>query len=187
MQKNRVNHANHDHHAEHAADPGPSHPEPTPTGQANASPDDAGLAASRRYEHLAAGLDDLAAVPTYVLADWVVTRGRCLWETTVGDPPDWLTDPAAEPDRELATRLCAGCPVRSECLEFELRETGEDTVGVWGGLNAEDRRALLQVWRARRRDDLAALPDDEGWWRPTDPPDQPDRPNDRGDRDGGAR
>ena len=70
-----------------------------------------------------------------------------------------------DPDRELATRLCAGCPVRSECLEFELRVAGETTVGVWGGLNVEDRLALLTVWRARRRDEIAALPDDEGWWR----------------------
>ena len=72
----------------------------------------------------------------------------------------------AEPDREMATRLCAGCPVRAECLEFELRVAGEKTVGVWGGLNVDDRLALLKVWRARRRDEIAALPDDEGWWRP---------------------
>ena len=82
-----------------------------------------------------------------------------------GDPPEWLDD-GNEPDRELATRLCAGCPVRAECLEFELRVAGEKTVGVWGGLNVDDRLALLKVWRARRRDEIAALPDDEGWWRP---------------------
>ena len=37
------------------------------------------------------------------------------------------------PDRELAARLCAGCPV-VECLELELRIKGADTVGVWGAL-----------------------------------------------------
>ena len=119
--------------------------------------------AADRYADLAAELDDLAATPTDVLADWVAARGRCLWETTFGDPPDWLT--SGDPDRELATRLCAGCPVRAECLEFELRVAGDSTVGVWGGLNAADRLALLTVWRARRRDEIAALPDDEGWWR----------------------
>lgn len=53
-------------------------------------------------------------------------------------------------DRELATRMCAGCPVRTECLEFELRIDGEQTVGVWGALNEEDRRALHEVWSRRR-------------------------------------
>ena len=112
---------------------------------------------------MAAELDDLSGAPTEVLAGWVAARGRCLWETTFGEPPDWLSE--GDPDRELATRLCAGCPVRSECLEFELRVAGEKTVGVWGGLNVDDRLAFLKVWRARRRDEIAALPDDEGWWR----------------------
>jgi WhiB family redox-sensing transcriptional regulator len=115
------------------------------------------------YAEMAARLDELSAAPIEVLADWVAARGRCLWETTFGDPPDWLT--GDDPDRELATRLCAGCPVRSECLEYELRVGGEETVGVWGGLNITDRLALLKVWRARRREEIAALPDDEGWWR----------------------
>jgi WhiB family transcriptional regulator, redox-sensing transcriptional regulator len=168
VQKNHANHANHAEHDESAPESASRRPGPTP-GQTASVP----LAEpATRYDHLAAELDDLAGVPTEVLADWVTARGRCLWENTFGDPPDWLTD--ADPDRELATRLCAGCPVRSECLEFELRAAGEDTVGVWGGLNVDDRLALLTVWRARRRDDVAALPNDEGWWRPAD-------------RDGGSR
>ena len=64
------------------------------------------------YAEMAAELDELSAAPTEVLADWVAARGRCLWETTFGDPPDWLT--GDDPDRELATRLCAGCPVRAD-------------------------------------------------------------------------
>ena len=73
--------------------------------------------------------------------------GLCLWEITRGDPPEWTGQDS--PDRELATRLCAGCPVRRECLEFELRTAGTDTVGVWGGLSEDDRRALHAIWRAR--------------------------------------
>jgi WhiB family redox-sensing transcriptional regulator len=112
----------------------------------------------RSDEETAAELDQLAAVPTDVLAAWVTDRGRCLWETTFGDPPAWMC--AAEPDRELATRMCAGCPVRSECLEFELRVAGVDTVGVWGALNENDRRALHAVWAQRRRGDLLAMPEE---------------------------
>jgi WhiB family redox-sensing transcriptional regulator len=39
-----------------------------------------------------------------------------------------------------ARRVCAGCPVRHECLEFALRH-GE-VHGIWGGLTERDRRAL---------------------------------------------
>jgi WhiB family redox-sensing transcriptional regulator len=114
---------------------------------------------SRNYELMAAELDGLATVPTEVLVDWVTARGRCLWETTFGEPPESTGED--EPDRELATRLCAGCPVRTECLEFELRIAGADTVGVWGGLNQDDRRALHKVWSWRRRDELSQLTDNE--------------------------
>jgi WhiB family redox-sensing transcriptional regulator len=104
-------------------------------------------------------LDELAIVPTEVLADWVTARGRCLWELTFGDPPEWTGED--EPDRELATRMCAGCPVRAECLELELRVAGEHTVGVWGALNQDDRRALHAVWSRRRRFLLEAMTDRE--------------------------
>ncbi len=113
----------------------------------------------QRYEQLAAELDELAAMPTEVLADWVSARGRCLWETTFGEPPEWTGED--EPDRELATRLCAGCPVPGECLELELRLGGAQTVGVWGALNAEDRRAVHKVWSSRSRADIAQLPGDQ--------------------------
>ena len=99
-------------------------------------------------------------MPTEVLADWVTARGRCLWETTFGEPPEWTCED--EPDRELATRLCAGCPVRAECLEFELRVAGEQSVGVWGGLNQDDRLALYKVWSYRHRADIEQMPGKEG-------------------------
>lgn len=113
----------------------------------------------QRYEQWAAELDELAAVPTEVLAGWVSVRGRCLWETTVGEPPEWTG--REDPDRELATRLCTGCPVRIECLELELRLGGAHTLGVWGGLNAEDRRVLHEVWSSRRPVDIACSAHDE--------------------------
>jgi WhiB family redox-sensing transcriptional regulator len=95
----------------------------------------------------AAELDSLAAVPDEVLSDLVARHGLCLWEISSGDPPAWSGERA--PDRELAARLCAGCPVRRECLEFGLRTAGANTVGVWGGLNEDDRRALHAIWSVR--------------------------------------
>ena len=39
-----------------------------------------------------------------------------------------------------AKRVCAGCPVKSECLDWAL-ETRQYT-GVWGGLSERERRGM---------------------------------------------
>ncbi|MGW4489774.1 WhiB family transcriptional regulator [Amycolatopsis sp. NPDC004368] len=88
-------------------------------------------------------LDRLRWVPTDVLHKIVTSDGACMWPPPDEDPPD------ARDDQELAERLCGGCPVRDECLELELRTGGADTVGVWGGLTDDDRRALHPHWLSR--------------------------------------
>ena len=45
-----------------------------------------------------------------------------------------------------AKRICRGCPVRTQCLEFALAARLEH--GVWGGLTEEERRSLR---RSRQR------------------------------------
>jgi WhiB family redox-sensing transcriptional regulator len=112
------------------------------------------------FEVIAAGLDRLEHVPDGVLWAIVTREGSCMWLYRLGLEPEWTGD---EPDRELATRSCAGCPVRAECLEFELRIAGEQTVGVWGALNEDDRRALHKVWLCRRRADLEEMPEAGEW------------------------
>ena len=47
-----------------------------------------------------------------------------------------------------AKDICAGCPVRTQCLEFAL-ETGQD-FGVWGGASEEERRLIHRKGRRRR-------------------------------------
>lgn len=113
----------------------------------------------KSLEELAAELDELAMAPTEVLADWVTARGRCLWESTFGELPGWTGE--EEADGELAYRLCAGCPVRAECLEFESRVSRDQAPTAWGALNGEDRRVLQEMWRARRREQLAELSADD--------------------------
>ncbi|MBB5890643.1 WhiB family transcriptional regulator [Kutzneria kofuensis] len=100
------------------------------------------------YEVVAADLDRYAEVPDNVLLEIVTTDGTCMWLVT-NDEPEWSGEELT--DRELAARLCAGCPVQRECLELELRTAGESTVGVWGALSEEDRRAVYRAWLARRR------------------------------------
>jgi WhiB family transcriptional regulator, redox-sensing transcriptional regulator len=78
--------------------------------------------------------------------------------------PDWRADGAcrtADPDlffpvavgavanRQIAKalRICGGCPVRQQCLDFALR--APEPAGVWGGTTPE-QRARDRRARARR-------------------------------------
>lgn len=47
-----------------------------------------------------------------------------------------------------AKRICAGCPVASQCLEVALAE-GE-RIGIWGGLSERERRRLAPRERRTR-------------------------------------
>lgn len=49
-----------------------------------------------------------------------------------------------------AKRVCAGCPVRLECLEYALGN--DERFGIWGGLSERERRRV----RLRRRGILSA-------------------------------
>jgi len=46
-----------------------------------------------------------------------------------------------------AKRVCQGCDVRAECLEYALRN--DERFGVWGGLTERQRRKL------KRRQDVS--------------------------------
>jgi WhiB family redox-sensing transcriptional regulator len=48
----------------------------------------------------------------------------------------------------MAQRICAGCRVRQQCLDFAMR-TGE-VHGIWGGTTPEERIRFRRQ-RARRR------------------------------------
>jgi WhiB family transcriptional regulator, redox-sensing transcriptional regulator len=50
---------------------------------------------------------------------------------------------------DKARKICAGCPVKSECLEHALEHRIEH--GVWGGCSERERRRIL-----KRRRDLAS-------------------------------
>lgn len=48
--------------------------------------------------------------------------------------------PATRPDKE-AKALCAGCPVRDECLAHAL---AYDEPGVWAGTSAKERQLMKE-------------------------------------------
>ena len=46
---------------------------------------------------------------------------------------------------DVARRVCAGCPVKAECLEYALEYRIEH--GVWGGCSERERRRILRQRR----------------------------------------
>ena len=71
------------------------------------------------------------------------------------EEPDWQenalcaqTDPEAFfPEKGGSTReakrICSGCEVRAECLEYAL--ANDERFGIWGGLSERERRRLRRA------------------------------------------
>ena len=53
--------------------------------------------------------------------------------------PIGTTGPAVDQIEE-AKRVCRGCEVRAECLEYALEH--DERFGIWGGLSERERRRL---------------------------------------------
>lgn len=62
------------------------------------------------------------------------------------DTAMWFPDPK-EP-AEAAKAVCAGCPVRDECLDYAL--ASRQRFGVWGGMSEQERRRLNSTPNRRR-------------------------------------
>ncbi len=88
-----------------------------------------------------------------------------VWRSPIAAPPadqSWRLDAlCAETDPEAffpekggstreAKRVCTGCAVRSECLEYAL--ANDERFGIWGGLSERERRRV----RLARRLPLSA-------------------------------
>jgi WhiB family redox-sensing transcriptional regulator len=73
-------------------------------------------------------------------SDWMI-RGNCRHEA-----PATMFPSDGEGVRS-AMQVCAGCPVRVECLEYALANDIEH--GVWGGASNRQRR---RINRQRRTD-----------------------------------
>ena len=72
------------------------------------------------------------------------------------EPDEWFPlalDVAKARDQAAsAIAICAGCPVRADCLELSLRHPFDiGAYGVWGGLVEGERRALRRQWLAGTR------------------------------------
>lgn len=50
--------------------------------------------------------------------------------------------PTSRRPHRTAKAVCAGCPVRTECLEYAMAD--ESCVGVWGGTSTTERQAMRE-------------------------------------------
>ena len=94
-------------------------------------------------------------------ADWSADPMPPWTDSSAGEETWRLNALCAETDPEAffpekggstreAKRVCIGCDVRAECLEFAL--AGDERFGIWGGLSERERRRL----RLMRRDPITA-------------------------------
>jgi len=58
----------------------------------------------------------------------------------------WLWFPHQGGDTDTPKAICAGCPVRQQCLTYAL-DTNQ-TYGVWGGTSERERRRIRKQRRA---------------------------------------
>jgi WhiB family redox-sensing transcriptional regulator len=93
-------------------------------------------------EEVRLGRRDVSINDIYDDAPWMAQADCRTHEPEVFFPEQgpWMLSEIAE-----AKRICGGCIVRGECLEYALSNNIE--YGVWGGLTRNERKALKkQGW-----------------------------------------
>mgnify|MGYP000508806734 CR=1 FL=1 len=50
---------------------------------------------------------------------------------------------------QMAKFICAGCPIKQECLDYAM--AAEEEFGIWGGLTADERKWFIHERRKARR------------------------------------
>ena len=87
------------------------------------------------------------------------------------DPEAWFPDHGRRAE-ETVVRVCGGCPVRQECLEYALPRP--ELVGVWGGLTASQRdQARRRAARGQARVERVIDPRSCAWCEAVFVPPQP--------------
>lgn len=81
-----------------------------------------------------------------------------LWGASAEEEQEWQeralcaqTDPEAFfPEKGGSTReakkICVGCEVKDECLEYALAK--DERFGIWGGMSERERRRLKSLRRS---------------------------------------
>ncbi len=91
---------------------------------------------------MSAALPDLSAGLCFAT---ITTRAEALRLEPLIFPNDDGSPQVQHANARTAVEMCAGCPVRPECLDYALRT---DSVGTWGGTSTRQR---LNLTRRQRR------------------------------------
>lgn len=70
-------------------------------------------------------------------------------EGLCADKPPSLFFPSDGVGVDVARKVCADCPVRTECLEYAL--TNRIDHGVWGGTSERERRRIIKSRAGEQR------------------------------------
>ncbi|MBC9729900.1 WhiB family transcriptional regulator [Streptomyces sp. TRM68367] len=76
-------------------------------------------------------------------ADWSADAACKGWDTEL------FYAPVTDPDTRQAKAICRGCPVLAECLADAMARA--EPYGVWGGVDEDERGALIRRRRAAAR------------------------------------
>jgi WhiB family redox-sensing transcriptional regulator len=76
------------------------------------------------------------------LADYFDTPDWMLHAACRGMPSDLFFPTVQGPADRRAHRICAGCAVRAECLDYALSYSAHDDYGIYAGTNAQQRRRM---------------------------------------------
>lgn len=83
----------------------------------------------------------VAFAPRWASTDWRESAACRSAEPELFFPVSSQGQSATE--TEHAKAVCAGCPVRRECLQFALAT--RQAYGVWGGMSESERRTHLRT------------------------------------------
>lgn len=98
---------------------------------------------SNRRATTAERIGGRASTPADLLADLLETQdGADDWQAqglcAQTDPDAFFPEKGGS--ARGAKRICSGCEVRAECLEYALAR--DERFGIWGGLSERERRRL---------------------------------------------
>ncbi len=73
-------------------------------------------------------------------------RPSWMWRAACAGTEVEVFFPETPAGGDRARRICSGCPVRAECLEFALGDA--NTAGIWAATDERERRRLRRERRA---------------------------------------
>ncbi len=90
-------------------------------------------------------MSDVSRLPGPIDYAWQWQRhGACRgMDSAVFYHPDGERNPSRSRRTAAAKQVCTCCPVITICREFALRT--HEPFGVWGGLDEDERRMILEV------------------------------------------